>query len=1251
MKCAKRVAAGVGAVMAAVRRSYLVLAAVVALGLGLGARAQLPVTDGLIVWLKADAVNTNDAVNQVRLSGGEIYVKQWVDQSGGNRHAANTTENDQPRYVAAGLNGLPVLRFAQDSEDNGDRLYLGDLSASFPTAGSVFAVAAPDNDGRYNVFGNRSSGDERWVANTWNESRPGSFRNARSGNASFTFSDWPTNGAHVYALESSSAAFRMLIDGAEIGSDTGDYHNGNGSNWAIANRGYATGGQQLRGDIPELILFNRILTAEEAGRVGSYLVSKYGVTGTAYSLVVPDTPSNLTATAAAGSVNLSWAAAALATRYVVKRASASGGPYTDIGTAAAPAYSDSTSAVGVTNYYVVAAVNSVGESALSNETPGARFIATGNAILSMQFGALGFATVAGTNIVKNVPIGTAVTALAPTYTVSLLAAQDPDFPSGSARDFTAPQAYTIVSEDGVTNAYLVTVIPTAATTYDFNSGLQGWAKLWPSAAALWENGALGAGGDTGETRFGRSPEFYLNNLGDLTFQLRGGQSPLAAPYVLPSAIPELAISNGGFAGVALRDVAGDSYVLSRRRNGSADAWQTGSFSAVELLPYVNNGKTYTLDYIDYNKGSWGWTYMDNVSIPATLAMPLLTSLTLPPFDPASIIGTNVTLRVSFGTDLSALAPAYTFTPATPFAMGLPASGTPQDFSAGPVTYTLVSADLSMTNTYAVTVVVLPDPATALVGHWVSFAENLTDHSGYTPAGTHNGAAVGNAGGLAYSPDVPPGFAGCSLDLTAGGVGVRITNSTTNEVGYANTFDEGVSNQLTVAFWAKGFPAQWSPWVAKRGDAVGGVGMGWQIRRMDQQPFAGFTLRGVDGEDGFGSAINVSNSPAVWRHFAGVWDQAAGTRTFYVDGVLSHVLYNTPSQTMRLAPGQALTLGARADGGTGYHAFFPGLLYDVRIYKQVLFSNQVQVVRTTPTVPQSPEAKMTTFGTPNWPAKIPASGGGTVTWVFPFGGDLSALAPTFTVSTGATCDRLSGVTNDFNQAQVYRVVSSDLLVTNVYTVKAATGFNFNDGTLQGWRNRVWDLSANGGAGGWVDLEPNVTTLPLTINGGVLQPPSLSNQLYGVVGGVVYPVGGAAVVNPFDYHANTMWLRSPEFYLNKSGDLTVQLAQGVTRTPTNPSSELGVPLAAATDGGWMGVILRRVSDNAFVLVKPKTQGPNATYYTVTFTQAELATFSGLEPFTLEVINANRGSWGWLTLDNVAIPGNSSPAFSRGTLIYLK
>ncbi len=72
------------------------------------------------------------------------------------------------------------------------------------------------------------------------------------------------------------------------------------------------------------------------------------------------------------------------------------------------------------------------------------------------------AVIAGTNITLTVPYGSAVTNLAPTYTVSALAAGAPV--SGTTNNFTAPQTYTITAEDTSTKAYRVTVVISPAST-------------------------------------------------------------------------------------------------------------------------------------------------------------------------------------------------------------------------------------------------------------------------------------------------------------------------------------------------------------------------------------------------------------------------------------------------------------------------------------------------------------------------------------------------------------------------------------------------------------------------------------------------------------------------------------------------------------------------------------------------------------------------------------------------------------------
>jgi len=81
----------------------------------------------------------------------------------------------------------------------------------------------------------------------------------------------------------------------------------------------------------------------------------------------PSAPAGLTAAAGNQQVSLSWTGSTGATSYHVKRGTATGGPYTQIGAPAGTSYIDSSVANGTMYYYVVSALNSYGESANSTE--------------------------------------------------------------------------------------------------------------------------------------------------------------------------------------------------------------------------------------------------------------------------------------------------------------------------------------------------------------------------------------------------------------------------------------------------------------------------------------------------------------------------------------------------------------------------------------------------------------------------------------------------------------------------------------------------------------------------------------------------------------------------------------------------------------------------------------------------------------------------------------------------------------------
>ncbi len=89
---------------------------------------------------------------------------------------------------------------------------------------------------------------------------------------------------------------------------------------------------------------------------------------------VQPVPMGLVASAALGQVDLSWSASAGASSYNVKRATASGGPYTTITNVTATSYDDTAVISGATYFYVVSAVNGSDESADSVQASATPFI-------------------------------------------------------------------------------------------------------------------------------------------------------------------------------------------------------------------------------------------------------------------------------------------------------------------------------------------------------------------------------------------------------------------------------------------------------------------------------------------------------------------------------------------------------------------------------------------------------------------------------------------------------------------------------------------------------------------------------------------------------------------------------------------------------------------------------------------------------------------------------------------------------------
>jgi len=106
---------------------------------------------------------------------------------------------------------------------------------------------------------------------------------------------------------------------------------------------------------------------------------------------------------------------------------------------------------------------------------------------------------------------------------------------------------------------------------------------------------------------------------------------------------------------------------------------------------------------------------------------------------------------------------------------------------------------------------------------------------------------------------------------------------------------------------------------------------------------------------------------------------------------------------------------------------------------------------------------------------------------------------------------------------------------------------------------------------------------------------------------------------------------------SGVLTVALIGGPGSG--NLVSNFSSLPATSSYNGYLGIALYRVSDGAYVLDGHR---PNRGYdwKTITFSQDALSAYvSPTETYALDLIDYRWGGWGWVAMDSVSIPGQST------------
>ncbi|OQA15858.1 MAG: hypothetical protein BWY63_02842 [Chloroflexi bacterium ADurb.Bin360] len=224
-------------------------------------------------------------------------VACWKDQSGNGRSYTQSTAGNRPNYIAAGQNGLPVIRFNNSAFD-----YL----ANPGSAGAVLA-AGDDTFSYFSAW--KTNGTTTQVVFEQNHNAFATGRRAALliiGAAGYGFNG-ESNDYHSAApftagqYEVSSIVFtgipanNILVTGKgteHLGTINATTENVGVDGGTAVGHKITTGGEPFNGDIPEVIVFSDALPAVERVLVENSLSSRYAVAMNTNDVYDGDTTGN-----------------------------------------------------------------------------------------------------------------------------------------------------------------------------------------------------------------------------------------------------------------------------------------------------------------------------------------------------------------------------------------------------------------------------------------------------------------------------------------------------------------------------------------------------------------------------------------------------------------------------------------------------------------------------------------------------------------------------------------------------------------------------------------------------------------------------------------------------------------------------------------------------------------------------------------------------------------------------------------------
>lgn len=224
----------------------------------------IPLNDGMVFWLRADAGITKD---------GSDRVSQWDDQSGtgdANKNVTQGTGGNQPLWNAssANFNNLPTLSF---DNTRGDHLISGNWGVAMPSPATwvvVGRITAYNPSGFTILIDSKAVGSRQAAYYVTADNKLNWYAGAVATGAAIAL---PHTFANIVVFDTTGNAYQT--------AQTPTAGNSGAQTLAAISIGinYDQTSSPFHGEIAEIMGFDRELTAPEVADLFTYINARYGI--------------------------------------------------------------------------------------------------------------------------------------------------------------------------------------------------------------------------------------------------------------------------------------------------------------------------------------------------------------------------------------------------------------------------------------------------------------------------------------------------------------------------------------------------------------------------------------------------------------------------------------------------------------------------------------------------------------------------------------------------------------------------------------------------------------------------------------------------------------------------------------------------------------------------------------------------------------------------------------------------------------